>query len=726
MTLIDPAQIKEYPNPLDNFRSYSYQYILTLSSTTQAFRDMIGADPNAPAPLLSAVNQAKRLGDPFQTGSSTAYLIVDTRRFSQYSITRLEMEHVYGTGNANNPTVPVNTTQMTLIDTTGMSFFNMLMDVFRNKLQTTRSSAFFLLTIMFVGHKDDGTTEVISTCFIPLMMLTMGFELDARGSEYNIEFMEMEGAPARGAPMEIMNHLGDVQSISTKNRTPTLGGLISALETQLNIQSLAFFQKYTNDAFNGQAPANAKFGKLVQYMITLPKEWADFPADVAAKSKYKEQMFIAGSPYQSIFVSGKIPPSSSSTPVEAQLSFSSGTTITDAIKKILETSNKFLELTSTERTKNGTGVTYRCIPTITSDDTTFVIHFDVYPHYMVKVDTETNPDANTSTLKVGSKNNVGSSSIVQNLVTYNYFFTGKNSHIIDLKVQYLPESAVALDTNLDLGQSRFKTNAEAGQTNQSIQKASESTKKKTGSYSLDLRGGDPVFFAYKSKEQKNNVVDQKTEHMSKDEATHSIKLRQDYTNSMAYMHFWSSLELDVTVRGNPNILRKYADRSERGGYPPHYSLIDSTGVRRLVTQKNAEANYNSLLAQKISTAKERYYAEYVAPRISKATKPTKSQGKDPLLDGPDVSVYPMFCRLNIRAPNVDSDGNFKDKEDMYTDEFFFNGPYMVLFIKSSFSDANFTQTLSVIPYLVSETIAVNDEPAAPPKNTGGRGGGGGR
>lgn len=731
MTTINKSQLlNEYPNPLDEFRSYSYQFLLTLSSTTQAFREMIGNNTdasgniiNGSAPLLSAVNNAKRPGDPFTVNGQTAYLLVDTRRFSQYSITELIMDHVYGSGSTTNPTVPVSATHMQLIDTTGMSFFNMLMETFRNKLQTTRASAFFLLTIIFTGHKDDGTTETISTCFIPLILLTTKFTLDHRGTTFEIDFMEVEGAPGKGGPMEIVDYMGNVKSISTKGLKHTLGGMLTSLEKKLNVQSLDFFQSYTNTAAKTAAP-NAKLGKLVQYMITIPDEWAEFPIKLAPRSKNKEQTFTASTAETPDTTTVASVPSTVVLKDEGeymQLSFSQTTSITDAIKVVLETAPDFLALASEENMKAGTAQTFRTIMNITCDDNTYVVHFDIYPHYLPKVDVKDKnaPGANTTTINPGSKSNVGASTEIRNLMTFNYIFTGKNSHIKDLKIEYLPESAIALDTNLNLGQSRLAVVSEQGQSAKNMQLAGDDTAKKKSSYAPELRGGDPIFFAPKSKDEQNNIATQKTEGLPKDEAIDAIRKKQEYTNTMAYVHFLSSIELEMTIRGNPNIIKKYADRNERGGMAPHVSIIDSGAIMSLQgASGRAEDTFNRILADKVSSAKRAYYTSFVEPRL-KRYKKAGPPGTDSVLAGPDVATSPVFCKINILAPNVDSLGDTPRNPDgslqpFYTDEFFFNGAYMVLFVNTTFSAGEFEHKLSLIPYIVSESTTQKDEPAAAP------------
>src|SRR5581483_10097380 len=103
------------------------------------------------------------------------------------------------------------------------------------------------LAIMFVGHRDDGTTETISITYVPMTVLTMGMQFNASGSTFQMEFLEQEGGQARGgAGTDQMNYLGDCKSITTQGLPNTIGGMLDALENQLNLNSLDFFQKYSN------------------------------------------------------------------------------------------------------------------------------------------------------------------------------------------------------------------------------------------------------------------------------------------------------------------------------------------------------------------------------------------------------------------------------------------------------------------------------------------------
>lgn len=698
---------ENYKNPLDSFRSYSYHFIMTAASTTEAFRKMVQNDGRN---MLASISD-KMLGDQFSVDGSTAYLVMDTRRFSQYSVTSIEMQHVYGTGSRVNPSVPASELKMKVLDVTGLSFFGFMMDLMRLKLQTTRASAFFLLSILFVGHRDDGSTETISTCHIPLTLLLMGFEFTHKGSEYDIIFMELEGAPQRGGSMQQINYLGNVKSVSTnKNGSNTLGELIDNLEDSLNLQSLELYQKYQNDQMK-LTGSKLKLGKLVQYMITIPDtepdNWRQFKVTGASRSKNKEQSFLTSAAITAMksTATGSDNAKIESSSRYSQITFSAGNNITDAIKIILESSDDFLKLSSEEKVKAGTGKVFKTVTNITCDDTTYVIHFDIYPYIIPKLDVKKDK------LNVGDaqKRMLGSKDQIKNVIKYDYIFTGYNSHIKDLKIQYNPESAVALDSNIDIGGARLADNAAKGNTPKAASEMTKGAEKTSQSNSL-IRPGDPILPAIITKDQQSNNSKQLTEEYGKNGARDKLKAKQEYSNTMASLHFLSSLTVDMTVRGNPNIIRKFADRNERGGIAPHTSIISSNELNLLEVQsaESVVSNFKTI-KRGLSSAKQQYLDEYVRPRIKSSQQP--KSGTDEVTNGIDVATMPLFVLLNIKAPNVDWTGNFKN-DTFYTDEFFYNGYYQVLLVTTNFAGGDFEHSMTLIPYITGadDVLTKNDPP----------------
>jgi hypothetical protein len=681
---------------------------------------MVSPDKGKPR-ILSAIERAS-IGDKIDIDGDPAYLLVDTRRFSQFSITEVEMEHIYGTGPVSNPSVPSGTMRVKLIDTTGLTFFNFLSDVLRNKLKTTRASAFFLLTIVFVGHRHDGTTETISTCNIPLILLLMGFKFSSSGTVFDIEFMETEGSAQRGMSFEQINNCGYVRSATTKGGPPTVGQMALNFEKQLNIRALEFYQKYQNSALSETEKANSsRAGKLVQYMITLPNSkqfnWADgFKITVANPSQHQEQYFIAGGEAlgqnellgigaQNSFAGEPeeekegLTQSSNGKEIDYTLSFSKNASIADVLKKILESSEDFLKLAGQKSIEANNGLTCKIVTNITSDKNTYLIHYDIYPVTIPKAVTGPKTGATATGLSVNGLN----------LLNYDYIFTGKNSHIKDLDIIYKPESAVALDTEVDIGVSRHKRIAESGNTKAGV-KAAEKGSAKSSDTAFLLRPNDPIFPPEETSDQQKNNNSNRKETATRDEAIESFRVKQEYVRSLAFFHFVSSLDLEMTIRGNPNIMRKYADREERGGVAPHGNIIDTKVLESLNKQKpdSAGSNYSTAIAERLNTAKKQYYEEYYQPRLQKITT-AQPRPNDSLLGNGDIVTSPIFVKLNIRAPNVDNLGAALADGPMFTDQFFYDGPYMVLFVKHSLINGEFTQTLSLIPFDINGKFSTSGD-----------------
>lgn len=689
-----------YPNPLDNFRSYSYHFILTISSTTEAFRKMMGNDSGR-SPLIDAVNQVKQLGDEIVVDNNKAYLLLDTRRFSQFSVTHFETNHVYGTGSRINPTSPATLSTMKVTDSTGFLFFNLLMDIMRNKMHTTRASAFYLLTVLFVGHKDDGTSETVSTCYIPMSLVQLDMEFNSAGSIYDVNFIELEGSPQAGAGGERLNYLGDALAVTTEGFSNDLGGMLDALERKLNILSLAFYEKFSNDAITQANNVANTFGKLVQYMITIPKEWRSFKLTTAAKSKNQEQMFRVTKPDNNApkdkQTSQNGTPSSQfgSDSVKSNISFSNTTSITDAIKLILECSQDLLDLCSEDRRKSGQAIAYKTIVNTTCDDNSFVIHFDIMPYYVPKPAV---PEISKKDQASISKAQQNPSDVVKNLISYDYIFTGHNSHITDLKIQYMPNSDIALDTNLQLGPARTaKVAAKGGQKIEDV-KAESKGADNSASSTTEIKSHDPIFYAMRTLEQSKNQASMKVENLNMDQAQKVLKSKQEYTQTFAYLHFVGSHKLTMGIRGNPNLLRKYADRNQRGGIPPHGIVVSAPDLANISKNKysNFENTFDTIVAKGLTSAKEQYYREYIQPKLDAVVQPSRSN--DALMNNVDVSTLPVFVQINIRAPNADMNGNFSADGELFTNKFFFNGPFQLLMLNSNFSAGEFSQTMTLIPY----------------------------
>lgn len=795
---------EEYKNPLDDFRSYSVHYVMSASDTTEVLRQLLLH--NGKKHLSETMS--KKLGQAIDVANNKgkAWLLVDTRRFSQYSITNLDMEHMLG-GPPDNPNLPTGLMSLTLIDTTGLTFFPFLTDVMRTKLRVSSLSMFFLLSVVFTGHRYDGTTETVSTCHIPMTLVDFDVDFKSTGSEYKMQFAELEGTNYRDRYSRNRNFLGTVTSVNTRGRGgDTVGALIDDLEDRLNKQSLEYFLKYKNAANEQHASTkNTQVGKLVQYMITVPdtKEfpWRKFKLTRTAKSKTEEPkpgtepskaaMRVAAmdanlslrerqerlkngyyekeaqaqqerraaqedeerrhnadvekSKYRQERAKkqdqldkeeierlqkqeGKTEAEAKkivsevraktedqwkkddessrksevsiirdSTGIYSQITFGPQGYIDIAIKDILEASYEFLDLMSDERKKAGTAISHSIVPIITSDETSYVIHFDVVPKIVPREKTEEEKKQHVSAVRAGqSQQQTVGEKEKEKMIVYDYIFTGKNSHIKDLKIHFAQAAVLALNQDINIGPSRLAANAEAGQKKRDVNQVSTGAGK-TVEYLPLLQPHDPVMIPIVPKEQQNNNTgDRANETRTVIESREVLRAKQQYAKNIANLHYLCSTQLDVSIRGNPSLCKKFADRDEKGGIPAHTPVISSGEIKQLSSLTDRTGiEVGDSLKKNIQNAKAAYIKEYIQPKIDFATA-TLAASQDAVLNKKDPNLLMPLVKINIKAPNVDWAGNFLEGAEKYTDEYFNSRPYRLLSIKTTISGADFTQRLVLL------------------------------
>lgn len=758
--------MNDYRNPLDQFRSYSIHYVLSATDTTEAIRRFLSTEGGGK--YLSEAAR-KKLGESIDAGNNKgkAWLLVDTRRFSQFSITHVEMEHMLS-GGTSNLNMPSGLLSMTLIDTTGLTFYPFLMDVMQNKLEVSKLCMFFLLSVIFVGHRDDGATETVSTCHIPMSLTELEFDFKSTGSEYKMLFAELSSLSPRDRFSMNRNFMGRVTSVSTRGRGgDTLGALFDDLEDRLNRQSLEYFLKYKNAA-NDQISSTTgqQIGKLVQYMITVPETkefpWRQFkltkaarsksteptPAQAASIKKAEEQQAKAAKDAAQARIDRKkrqdaedeaeikrLVDKEGNTKQEAtaavkerrvkieeqwikddaankqaevtvitdaagsysQITFGPNGYIDHAINDILQSSYEFLDLMSDNRVKAGTAISHTINTYYTSDENSYIVHFDIVPRIIPPEKSNDQKKKDSNTLKAGSaKTQQISNERVDDLIVYDYTFTGKNSHIKDLKVHFGPAALLGLSQNSEIGTSRFAENANAGQKKQDVKDASKGATKSVEYLPL-LRTHDPVMIPIIPKDQQtNNAADRANETRTVNESGEVLSATNQYAKNTANVHCLSSMQLDVTIRGNPNLVRKYADVTEKGGIPTHMPIISAGELNSLVSLTDRRGiETGTSVKNSLKGSKDAYIKEYVKPKIDSAIAQLKP-GQDPLLNKKDPMMSPPLVQINIKSPNVDTAGNFITGVEKYVDSYFNSKPYRLVGVKTSISGVDFTQRLTLI------------------------------
>ena len=172
--------LTETYNPLDEASTYSIRYQLTVANCTEAIRTLLQNEG-----MSSNLLVANSPGDAVSVGEYTVFPLCDTRRFSQFYISEVVMDNTI----AAHPTKGMypGMVNVTITDTCGLSFYNLLLDLMHNKLQTSISSAVFLLTTSFICHHQDGSTYTAETSHTTLQLINIS---DSNSGASNVSTLD--------------------------------------------------------------------------------------------------------------------------------------------------------------------------------------------------------------------------------------------------------------------------------------------------------------------------------------------------------------------------------------------------------------------------------------------------------------------------------------------------------------------------------------------------------
>lgn len=186
-------------NPLRDFRTYSYHFILIAMDTTEYL--------NVKNPLVKSLISDDKFytrQDPIKNprkvvrdanGIGQYCIFIDTRQDTDYIIEDVEWGTTFiGNSNSGDSAVGLNTFltdgKMRIVEPRGVSFLNQISSLADpSQLNTDPSTMVFMLKVYFVGHKDDGSVTQITNippfgiCFTDI---TGG--VDANGTTYNISY----------------------------------------------------------------------------------------------------------------------------------------------------------------------------------------------------------------------------------------------------------------------------------------------------------------------------------------------------------------------------------------------------------------------------------------------------------------------------------------------------------------------------------------------------------
>ncbi len=681
-------------NPLDKFRSHSVHYVVLAARSTEELREFSDGSQAVLSRTLQAIDDCKQLGANVKSSNgSGVILMADTRRFSQFMIDNFELDtriagfNVPGSKTPNALGIEMD---FTVLDSTGISFANFLQYIVDKKLQVSFDGFAILVRILFIGHTDTGSTEIVQSIGIPAIFHSIQVDLNETKGVYQCKCIPLIGMVSNSSYNAKWTSIGTASSYFTGAGSNTLGAAVKSFEHALNRESFRRYKEF-NSIPNGETRENG-YGRPVQYMITLPTDWYNYtftgPSQGGAKEiNFKELLALEEGKrtkeQQSAAEAQKKAQSSGAAPAkESYMAVDPNLSITEVLDMMFNQTlevQKLANFNGRDRSKTEAIKFYKHLVSVTSSDARFTVHVDVVEFTVpnVNLKEDTNKDAVSQTPEFLSKTTDPKTGVTKllpkNYIEYDYIFSSKNLDVLslDLKIEQLN---ILLMQGTKLGQGNLWSKNDGGQ----AQKDGE-----TVGYDQDtlmtLRPKDPVRLRMLTPEEKTNFsnIAGNLQKQQKGPDTPSA-ISQQYTKNLSDFYNMGGAA-KMTVRGNPVLMGEVV----LSDLEKHIDVVTLISGKELVSEtkdsvrKDWRENLEKTLGMKPGLKRTRNGLE--------------------VLKGPSFVTTPVFVKVNVYGPNVDFvtldqiEGPFS--KELLTDNFYF-----VSAIKNKIEGSRFTQELDLLQY----------------------------
>lgn len=704
-------------NPLDAFQSYSTHFILLAARALDDLAVFTKTDdkgnplPGAAQESLEAINRVERLGDvvPLANKQRSTYLVLDTRRFAHFSVESLRHEVLIGGAQEGVPVASFATSlDMQVIDSAGISFFNFMQWLMDSQLQTSFDGMAFLLRVLFVGHNPDGSTETVQSVTIPMILSEMTLDLSETKGIYDLKFMPTMNFDVQKQPRWL--NIGTATTFLTKKGANNLGEMVRSFQTELNRISYERYNRTSNDLITRVGkqprPGTNRYGRLVQYAITIPKEWESFTWTGKATTEVVERNFkiekeraeAAAKKQQETTQDQQ---SKTITPAEsATFTAESGTLITDVLDDMFKQVNQIHEYANEEKMKKDDRLLkfYKHMVHISSDENRFIVHIDVIPFEVP----DAKPPKEGETGKVSSNDRwfteINGKRVPRNFFEMDYIFTGRNIDILNLDMKF-ENLQFLLASNIRISEGELYSISRQGQ--KPLGDAGK-IDVKTPPQVVSYRAYDPMMIPIMSGAESSNF----SQFVVARDPADNQKMTQDYqayTRNLSAFYAASPINVNMTIRGNPYLMGKF----NTGVVLPAVSTESNTGNGPSTISEEAVRNYRTALENTILRRNDIVRGSGNNFQVTLGTD--------------SYMVTPVFAKINIRGPNVDFRTNSARRDDDgeliagqdFSTELLIDNYYMVMKIVNNFQRGTFTQELELFVHSVFGHTSANAEPAKP-------------
>ncbi len=381
------------PNALDAYRTYSYHHIL------------IAADSTATAEYLSEESELTRFDHPevrfapqphpkggqyivLINGMTDAQFVVQSAKWSTVPIP---------TVGPNNPSVVTAVQTMAvdgeieILEPQGINFFNVLANGTK-LLGVDPAIVTFVLKTIFVGHRDDGAVNIISTVKpLLFMMVDITASIDVTGATYTMALVGVANGAAK------LPHVNSIVNGMTIDVGETLGEtILTILPKKITETYDKLWTKLTSGEGGkcGVKIGNDEFVR-VNYEFDLDSHYVGMDAgnnyDDKFKSTDKKGGFVAN--------------------------LGDMASIENIISAIMMSSKQVADEAKSEKYMFKISSDIRTEPT-----GQFTVTYRIHRYEAIVV-----PPEQLQTFNEPEENNTG--------ITFDYIFTGKNIDIIDMDIK---------------------------------------------------------------------------------------------------------------------------------------------------------------------------------------------------------------------------------------------------------------------------------------------------
>lgn len=669
-------------NKLDEFESHSVHYVLLAARTTDDVRAFTENSDVAQSQTLQAIDKCKQLGDAVQlSGSNTdsVFMLLDTRRFSQFLIDSFEIEtYIAGLAVPGSNTPNAVGTQMVfnVLDSSGISFANFLQYVMDEKLKVSFDGMTLLLRVIFVGHTADGKTKVVQSMGIPAIFNTIQVDLNEIKGIYTCKCFPLIGLPSNSGYNAKWTSIGSSTNYFSGTGANTLGAVVKSFEQRLNDESLQRYRELngiTQNAGSAQTSVT-RFGRPVQYMLTIPDTWENLqfsgPAQGAAiETNFAELIKQEQAARKTAAEQQKAAQKNASAPAkDSFVSVDPSLTITEVLDVIFSQTLGVRELANFPTGNNNPDLIkfYKHLVTVTSDDNSFTVHVDVVEFSVPRVDTTSEKSSQLGNgtdqfFTIVQEPGRAEKRVPKNYLEYDYIYSGKNVDVLslDLKIENLN---LLLMQGTKIGQPALTAANDEGQVQ------TDGTTAGVNSMSVAGRGAkDPILLRTLTAEERSNFNNLGGNARSNSGASPQA-VNQEYTRNISDFYNASS-QAKMTIRGNPEFLERVTLTS----IPKHVSAVTITSTTTSSSNDDVKRKWRQSLDERVLTT----------------------------VYGPSVATSPFFVKVNVYGPNVDfrtfepvMDGKDFAKQ-LLTDNYYWCGV-----IKSKIENSKFTQELDLRSYSI--------------------------